>query len=214
MATKHITIGLLLAAAGAAQAVTLVSSDFDSGSEGWVAVNGATAATWVPSGGVTGGYIQATDSMSEQIWLFQAPTAWLGDRSAAIGGTIDWSLKVSTLASPMTVPYADIKIGSGSLVLAAEAGPSPGLDWTSYSVSFNVGQWRVGDYTGELASAQQIAAVLSNLEFLRIRGEFSGAIDTGGLDHVVMSAVPELPTAALALAGIALLGLARRRTNG
>lgn len=50
-------------------------------------------------------------------------------------------------------------------------------------------------------------------DFLHLRGEFSGLRDTGSLDGVVMAAVPELPSAALALAGLALLALRGRRRD-
>ena len=111
----------------------------------------------------------------------------------------------------MTQTFADVKIAGAGLVLAAEAGPPPGLDWTRYSVAFVPGVWRLGDLNGELASAEQIGQVLGAVEFLHLRAEFSGWVDTGSLDTVVLSAVPELPSAALALAGLALLGLHRRR---
>lgn len=211
MKLHHITALCGLALAGAAHATTLLESGFDSGAEGWTSLNGASPVTWFANGGQSGGYIRAIDEEPLRVWVFSSPTSWAGDLSAAIGGTISWSLRASTLAAPMAVPWADVKIGGAGLVLAAEAGDSPGLDWTSYTVSFTPGAWRVGEYDGALASAEQIAAVLSNLEFVRIRGEFSAVVDGGSLDSVAVSAVPELPTAALALAGIALLALRRRR---
>lgn len=201
----------LAAAPLAAPALTLVQSQFDGGAEGWTAANGAGTREWLSAGGVSGGFVRATDDTPYQIWAFVAPEAYRGDQSAAIGGRLSWWLQVSTLAVPMTVPYADLKIGgTDGRVLAAEAGPSPGLDWTRYEVAFVPGAWRLGDWDGPLASAADIAAVMSSVEFLHIRGEFSGWVDTGALDAVVLSAVPELPTAALAVAGLALLARRRR----
>lgn len=204
---------LAVGACSLAQAVTLVRSDFAIDAEGWNAFNGVDARAWVPGGGRPGGYIEATDGGADMIWAFQAPDAWLGDRSAAIGGSLSWWLKTNTLLAPMAVPWADLKLGGGGVVLAIDAGADPGLTWTRYSVAFVPGAWRVGDYDGPVATAADLATVLGNLEFLHIRGEYSGLRDTGSLDGVVLSAVPELPSAALALAGLALLALRRRRRD-
>lgn len=209
---KRITTLLLaLCTSGLAQAVTLIQSDFDVNAEGWTAGNGVRDRSWVAEGGDPGGFIRATDNGAEQIWAFSAPPAWLSQLPSAVGGTLSWSLKTSTLAVPMTLPYADVKIGGAGLVLAADAGAPPGLDWTRYSVAFLAGTWHLGDLQGPLATETQIAQVLAAAEFLHLRGEFSGWIDTGSLDTVVLTAVPELPTATLALAGIALLAWRRRR---
>jgi MYXO-CTERM domain-containing protein len=208
---KSIAVALLAAGiCGVAPAVTLVRSDFGVDAEGWNAFNGVDAREWVSSGGRPGGYIAATDGGADMIWAFQAPESWLGDRSAAIGGRLDWWLKTDTLLAPMAVPYADLKLGGGGVVLAIDAGADPGRTWTGYSVRFVPGAWRLGDYDGPLASAADIATVLTNLEFLHIRGEYSGLRDTGSLDSVVMTTVPELPTAPLVLAGLALLAMRRR----
>lgn len=202
---------LLLAGAGFAQAVTLVRSDFDTGAEGWNAFNGVSERQWFATGGQAGGYIQATDGAANMIWAFRAPAAYLGDQSAALGGSLSFWLRTSTLGVPMEVPWADVKIGGDGLVLAIDAGPSPGLDWTPYSVAFVPGAWRLGEYDGPVATGDDLSRVLANLEFLHIRGEFSGLLDSGSLDSVVLSAVPEPPAALLALAGAALLLVRHRR---
>lgn len=202
---------LTLCSVGLAQATTLIRSDFDTSAQGWTAGNGVRDRSWVEAGGDPGGYIRATDNGAEQIWAFSAPPAWLSALSGAYGGSLSWSLKTSTLAVPMALPYADVKIGGAGLVLAADAGPPPGLDWTRYTIDFTPGTWTLGDLQGPLATAAQIAQVMAAAEFLHLRGEFSGWIDTGSLDTVVLSAVPELPSATLALAGLALLAWRRRR---
>lgn len=200
----------LVAATTAAPALTLVRSGFDSGPEGWISGNGATVREWVATGGQSGGYLRATDDAPYMLWAFDAPAAFRGDQSAALGGSLSWWMQVSTLAVPMTVPYADLKIGGAGRVLAIDAGPSPGLAWTRYEVAFVPGAWRLGEWDGPLATAADLAAVLAAVDFLRIRGEYSGWVDTGSLDEVVLSAVPELPSALLALAGLALLAGRRR----
>jgi hypothetical protein len=51
--------------------------------------------------------------------------------------------------------------------------------------------WRVGSLAAEAASKDQMLAVLSSLDRLRIRGEFITGADNGDLDNVVLNGVPE-----------------------
>lgn len=208
---KHLVACLpLLLSAGLAPAVTLVQSSFDTGAEDWGARNGISSRDWVASGGQSGGYIQATDDGDGTVWFFVAPAAYLGDQSAALGGTLSFWLKTSTLALPMANNWADIRIGGGGLELAIDAGAAPGLDWRFYSVALSAGAWRLGTVDGALASSAEIATVLANVDHLWIRGEYSAWWDTGGLDSVVLSAVPEPHAGWLAALGLVALGLKRR----
>lgn len=189
-----------------APALTLVGSDFESGAEGWKASNGLSARSWVAAGGMPGGYVQATDNGQGTVWFFEAPAAFLGDRSDAVGGTLSFWLKVSTLALPMRSEWADVRIGGGGIELALDAGDSPGLDWTYYSVLLAPGAWRVGSADGPLATAADFATVFADIDHLWIRGEYSAWWDTGSLDTVrLTAAVPELPSTALLAFGLATL---------
>lgn len=202
----------LLATAGV-QAVTLVGSRFDAGAEGWLALNGVVRQGWQPTGGNPGGYFEASDVGGGQVWVFHAPAAYRGNQLAALGGSLSFELKVTTVAFPMANDWGDVKIGGGGLELVIDAGPSPGLDWTPYSVTLAPGGWRLGNVAGPLATAADFATVLANVDFLRIRGEYSAVLDRGGLDNVVLAtAVPEPATSLLWLSGLAVLsGAARRR---
>jgi hypothetical protein len=210
---KHPWLSALsLALPVTASALNLVESTFDTGHEGWKATNGLSSRAWVPDGGMPGGYVQATDNGQGTVWFFEAPAAYLGDQTAALGGTLSFWLKVSTLARPMTTPWADVKVSGNGLMLALDAGPSPGLDWTSYRVSLTPGAWRLGTVDGPLAGAAEIATVFAAIDQLWIRGEYSAWWDTGSLDSVVLaSPVPELPAGALLAAGLAALAGCRRR---
>lgn len=209
---KHTITLLALAgalAAPAAGAVDLVRTDFDSDAEGWRAINGVAAQGWVESGGDPGGFFSALDSGGGVVFVYDAPAAYLGDQSAALGGTLSFSLKTSTLAFPMSNNQATVRFVGGGITLAAVVGDAPGLDWTQYTLDLVPTNFRIGDANGAVATAADLAWVFGQVETLRIRGEFSQIIDRGGLDTVVLSAVPEPATWALALAGAA--GLAWRR---
>jgi hypothetical protein len=63
--------------------------------------------------------------------------------------------------------------------------------WTSYSVLLTeTAGWRVGSLAGPAATKDKMLAVLSNLDRLRIRGEFISGADNGDLDHVVLNGAP------------------------
>lgn len=208
---KNPVAALLLAAGcGLAQASILVASPFDNDHEGWTALNGINARSWEPFGGQRGGYIQARDDGSGTVWLFEASAAYLGDKTAALGGNLSFWLRTNTLAAPMDNDWADVRIGGGGLILAFDARRSPGLDWTYYSVDLKPGRWRLGDVDGPLATAADFATVFANIEHLQIRGEYSARWDIGGLDSVVLSAVPEPHAGWLAALGLAAV-LWRRR---
>jgi Laminin B (Domain IV)/PEP-CTERM motif len=164
------------------------------------------------NGGAPDGHLFAVDAGQGVVWLYEAPTAYLGNQLAALGGNLSFDLKTSTLDSPMQ-SWGDVKFIGGGIELVIDAGASPGLDWTNYSVTLAPGAWRVGSLNGALATAADFQTVFSNVESMRIRGEFSAAIDQGGLDNVVLaSAVPEPASVLMMLAGLAGVGaLARRR---
>ena len=214
MRSSALFLACTLAACGAAQADTLVSSHFDNGSEGWTAINQVGAQGWMSNGGAPGGHLFAVDAGQGVVWLYEAPTAYLGDQLAALGGTLSFDLKTSTLDSPMQ-SWGDVKFIGGGIELVTDAGASPGLDWTSYSVTLTPGAWRVGSLGGAVATAADFQTVFSNVESMRIRGEFSAAIDQGGLDNVVLaSAVPEPASVLMLLAGLAGVGVLARRRQG
>lgn len=205
-------LALALVVSLPAAAVELATSNFNTDAEGWRALNGVAATGWAASGGVSGGYFWAADSGGGVIWVFDAPAAYLGDQTAALGGTLSFSLIVSTLAAPMASQAATVRFIGGGLTLAANAGGPPGLDWTPYTLPLLPSSFHVGDLSGPVATAADLSRVFSSVTSLRIRGEYSQLRDRGGIDNVVMSPVPEPATAALMLLGAAgLAGWRRRR---
>lgn len=210
-----LALAVFAGAGGASQAATLVGDSFDSGVDGWQAVNGATGLSFVASGGDSGGYIAATDSSLAKIWFWQAPSSFLGDLSTAFGGSVSFALQSSRVTTGGQ-SYPDVRIVGNGVTLAADAGPNPGLTWTPYSVSLTPGVWHLNDLSGALASAADIHSALSNVSSFQIRGDYSpltrGA--TTGLDSVVVSDVPEPQTWAMWLGGLLAVGSLARRRRG
>src|SRR5882724_9209082 len=76
---------------------------FDSSNQGWriddltglgdyTTSHGTFTANWNATGGNPGGYISAADP-SDFTFMFQAPSAQLGDYSRFLGGKLNFSLK-------------------------------------------------------------------------------------------------------------------------
>ena len=215
---------LLLAFAPAARADAIVYSTFDTSAEGWNAVSlntsnaitGTHTVTWNATGGNPGGHLSRPDPQSSTTFYWNAPSQFLGDMSAALGGTLSYDVRHSggTLYNAADV----ILIGGASpLTLVYDAAALPTTAWTPFTIPFSQGQWRVGTLSGAFATQAQLASVLSALTALRIRGEYiNNTSETGYLDNVSVNAPPD-PTpepAALALMGTGLAGcaiIARRK---
>lgn len=204
-----------------AVAQTIASSGFDSDSEGWGLAGDGTSLTWQSSGGNPGGYINAGDQALGSMWLFSAPAAYLGDQSAAFGGALSYSLRVSG-NNGWNTSGGDVFLVGNGIRLAAASGPVPTTSWQGYSAMLDSsGGWRLNDLNGAFATDQEIRDVLANLTTLEIRGEYFAGGDNADLDSVVMEsgapprAVPALDSIGfifmvLALAGFGVAAVNRR----
>lgn len=200
----------LLAAILIALPLAAAAAGFDTGDEGWttpVAPQGGTQ-TWQATGGNTGGWLQVADTDGNTDILLTAPSAWLGDWSAYLGGTLSFDARNVNGASTDWGGFGEVRItgAAGSVMLdIAPAGlPAVGGGWASYSVSLApAAGW----------SGASLASVLANVTSLTINGEFhAGPGEVVGFDNIQVSAVPEPASAALLLGGLALLA-GRRRTR-
>lgn len=209
-----IALPALLAVSFTARADVLASSTFDTDAEGWTFINDARNFGWSGSNGNPGGNVGAVDIGSGETWYYVAPASFLGDMSAALGGTLSYDLLQERTTGQFD--NSDVILIGGGLTLVFEFDYNPGTDWTGYSVTLAGGTgWRVGDALGAEADATDFATVLGNLTALYIRGEYRNvsAFDNSRLDNVFLTAapVPEPASAALLLAGLALTGVAARR---
>ena len=74
-----------------------ISSTFDTGAEGWSALDptGDYTASWQSTGGNPGGFLQGNESNPlGDTGYFIAPSKFLGNLSAYAGGTLTYDLKV------------------------------------------------------------------------------------------------------------------------
>ena len=202
----------------------IISSDFSTGLDGWTGVdlpyntNGPYTnpvanftPSWISSGGNPGGYIDILDPTAD-VFYFQAPAAFLGNKSSAYGGVLEFDVRSVPLDGNGFVfdDEPDVVLVGGGFTLVANIGtaPTPGI-WTHFTASLTeAGGWRQGSLTGASVTAAQFQNTLSSLSALRIRGEFVNGGDRGDLDNAAI--VPE-PTSGVLLASAALLCAMRRR---
>lgn len=183
------------------------ASGFATGSEGWTTSNGGDSA-WVASGGAPGGWLRVADSSNDD-FLLNAPSAWLGNWTGYFGGTLSFDALNVNGESPDWAPFGEITLtgGAGTVALDAVAAGNPPADglWHHYTVL-------LAPSAGWSGSAS-LAAVLADVTSLTIKGEFhAGVTEVVGFDNIEVSPVPEPAQAVLMIGGLALVaGLRRQR---
>ena len=198
------------------------TSTFDLSDEGWSIVSfgdllnnysiiGNYAPTYNASGGNPGGYISTTDPDGGD-FTFGAPANFLGNKSGATGLSYD-----------LTHPSGDINYQTTDLLLTGngtrllwKSSPDivPGVGWTSVNVAFTPSSnWTVANTTGAAATSADFQNVLSHLDGIYIRGEYTNGLEVAGLDNVRLSAATPAPSSILVvlLGAVPLAGVLRRR---
>ena len=175
------------------------ASSFDSDGDGWAIANDGGG--WVAAGGNPDGYIEGVDTgaaTGSTAWYFSAPPKFLGDRSAYLGGELRYDLQQSD-AAPGFLSQPWVVLRGAGITLVYDASVAPGTTWTPYAIPLETdagwhiavdGCWtlsivspNVCNFNGASPSVAQFMTVLSNLDTVLIRGEYSATFDTGGLDN-------------------------------
>ena len=190
----------------------IASSTFDNpvdGVDGWTIAGDGTGPAYVAVGGNPGGYITTTDAGAGSIAYFVAPAKFLGNQSAALGGTLTFDLRQSITGSQFVDQNPFVRIAGNGVVLSLLANVHPGSIFTSYSVTLTPSAgWTSAGLPASLAQMQN---ALANVTDLRIRAEYAFLVgDVDDLDNVVLNSTPEPSTALLLAAGCGLLLLRRR----
>jgi Laminin B (Domain IV)/PEP-CTERM motif len=214
-----------LAIASTASAATIASSNFATGDEGWAtgefqSISGSGAVTY----DAINQNINTGDVFGYNAFI--APAAYLGNQSAAFGGTFNFNL--SDTQNDFPTIYAPFTLISGTTVLYAMPSVVPSINpaaLTSYSVALFGANFFTGDQgTGSAVTDLQLQAVLASLGRIGINADWKTGGDFVTLDSVALcdsggcdltsGAVPEPASWALMLAGFGLTGAALRNANG
>ena len=190
-----------------------ITSTFDSDAEGWTAVNGGDAVTWNAAWGNPGGAIRSGDATSGRLWYFAAPTAYHGDLSSYVGGSVTWDLLGLTGGSAAGQSSDVILEGTAGRIGYAIPGNIDLATWQTFSVPLTFSGWYFTpafpstSATGTAVTEAEFAAVLANITGFFIQGEYRNGDDAARLDNVLVR-VPAPASAGLLLLGAAV---ARRR---
>ena len=164
-------------------------SQFKTDADGWTitgdAQGGFVAASYSPDGGVSDGYIFATDDVTGGTWYFSAPAAFLGNKNTYYGATLRFSLFQHSSRTNQ-YEWADLIFRNGNQQISFKLKKYPGKQWTDYTIKIDENNgWLKGDYDSNIqATKADIDFVLSNVTAFWIRGEYETGPDEGGLDNV------------------------------
>jgi hypothetical protein len=165
-----------------------IVATFDQSAEGWTTYNDAGAAAWDGGAGNPAGSIRATDLGQGIYWGFSAGPAFLGDRSDSIDGDLWWETWCSHI-EPTDPSVPDVFLISPGLTLVIDAGdPGEAQSWSLRNVHLShAAGWKVGALNGPAASPAEFTQVMSNLQELRLRAEYSFTLDQAWIDNIVMT---------------------------
>ncbi len=170
--------------------VPLVQSTFDTNAEGWTTTPdalGNPTPGYAGLSGNPGGYIYGLDAYQGLTFFYKAPAKFLGNQAAAYQGSLAFDLRrADILPDP---PGTDVKLIGASLTLTTSFA-TPNTSWTTYNLPLAETSW-INTATGQPPSQLEMLTVLSSLDGLQIRGEYSAYIGDGSaMDNVVLSRGP------------------------
>ncbi|WP_068875411.1 MULTISPECIES: PEPxxWA-CTERM sorting domain-containing protein [unclassified Phenylobacterium] len=203
---------VVLGASGAAAATTITST-FDTGSDGWRFGAYDNSARQDVTYDATTGSITKTHGLAG--WGFVAPTAYLGDMSDYLGGSFDFELS----ANRRSYDERSLVVlkGAGNQRIFSRWDGLPGSSLAPFSVQLTAANFYVGSIGNVVGPVSEdlFAAIMADLEFVMVMGDWSSGVDTVRLDNVAMraadvTAVPEPATWALLIGGFGMAGTALR----
>jgi hypothetical protein len=171
----------------------LAVSTFDSDADGWTVIDrhtithlyvGTRTPVYHSTGGNPGGYIQSQDALAD--WYWRAPAKFLGNKSAAFGGTLTFDIIADYDISFTNVIYTLMMEGGGTTLRGDFVVYALEDAWLHWSIPLSVHTNWLDFATGLPATTNQMLTVLSNLAVLDINGEYGDGRDVGSIDNITM----------------------------
>ena len=162
----------------------VVSSDFSSGLDNWVAEGDCTY-LWSATGGNPSGYFKIEDDATGDINKAYAPSKFLGDWSAVTNGDyISADIYLSTALSDYieTGNYLFKISGPGGTAIAIQNPEPVPFSWINYFVNMDADSWSV--VTGDWSS------ILEDVQSFSVTGEFIDGDEMDKIDNVFLSFSP------------------------
>ncbi|MBL9140085.1 MAG: hypothetical protein JNK85_29705 [Verrucomicrobiales bacterium] len=180
-----LTAAPLVCGAQGSPSRVLASSAFESGLEGWRGISRDTGKPEKTQSLCQDGNCFARlseESGDGSTMFFVAPPAFLGDQSAAMGGQLNFRLRQNH--RDQLYRDQDVLLISGNTRLVHQLPQLPTQSWRSFEVPLAAGYWTHAGI-GSMATTDELAEVLANLDAIRIRGEFSSRqVERTDLDDV------------------------------
>jgi hypothetical protein len=169
--------------------VTLAESTFIADHEQWAALGALSAATPIHRNAGIGGFISITNTQTGSSWFWLAAQKFLGNKSAAYGGFLEFQSRQSSVVGQRDHEDDICLMSSSGLLLFFDTAANPTPEWTSYRVPLHERTgWRKNDLDGPAPTQLEMLSALASLTNIQIRGEFSPQIGTGDLDNVALLA--------------------------
>ncbi|MCP5072761.1 MAG: hypothetical protein GY947_05620 [Rhodobacteraceae bacterium] len=163
----------------------MVTSTFDTGTDGWTSTNGTEV--WNATYGFDGGGLQASEGGTGTFW-YEAGANYLGDLSDYWGGSLSFDLRrEADNSEPGLAP--DVTISGGGLTMYYDVAADPTDTWSTTTIDFtSIGGWTIAG-VNRLATMAEIQQILASVTEFRIRGEYVvGSVnDISYLDNVVVA---------------------------
>ncbi len=174
-----------------APAALPVVSTLAEGDDGWTVAGGsfpeAMAPEWTETGGSPAAWVSARGT---GLWYWLAPDKFLGNLSAAYGGTLKFDLNQNVEAGNCIGREKLVILSGGGLEIYYDAPYKTQTSWTSYTVRLDeTERWHDASTAAPVTRAG-ILAVLADLSQLKIRGWFTTCyVETpeAGLDSVILN---------------------------
>jgi hypothetical protein len=188
------SLGLLISHSGVVSA-QVIQSTFTSGLEGWTGNGGSI--TWSATGGNPGGHLQQMDVIAGDMFVI-APVAFLGNRSAFVGGTLSFDAR-QVVGIADYDPFGTVTLRNGATAISADIAPpvNPTASWSTFSVTLNASSFGTTPLIFD--------ATLANLTAIEVMLESQNGVETVGFDNFQIAAVPE-PSSILMLGSVAVVG--------